>query len=257
MSQKKAEEYFNFLAKLGLTKHYGSLDATQELLDMTGIKSGQRVIDLGCGVGATPVYLAQELQSQIIGMDLIESMLHRAQERAAAFLVLDLTPFLAADARYLPFPDNCFDVVLLESVIVFFKNKVRAIQEYFRVLKPGGSLGFTEMTWLKPPTQSYVDLFLKSAFVTSHQMDEWKGFLTEAGFENVVGQEYAIDPSRESKGRFKRYGSGFLIKTITRTIKLLLTDKSARAFFKDGTSGLSKDILEYVGYGVYAGQKPL
>jgi ubiquinone/menaquinone biosynthesis C-methylase UbiE len=256
MPSKRAEDYFNFLAKIGLTKHYGSQDATEELVELTRIKSGQRVIDLGCGAGATPVNLAKQLKIPVIGADLIESMLYRSQERAAAFQVLELTPFLAADARQLPFPENCFDVVLLESVIVFFEDKVGALKEYARVLKPGGYLGFTEMTWLKPPTQAYVDLFLNVAFVTALQERGWKELLAEAGFINVVGSNSAIDPSRESKGRFKRYGTSFVLKTIPRMIKLILTDKSTRSFFKDGTSGLSRDILTYVGYGVFAGQKP-
>lgn len=256
MSPKRAEDYFNFLAKVGLTKHYGSLDATMELIELTGIRSGQRVIDLGCGAGATPVNLAKQLGTPVIGADLIEPMLHRCQERAAAFQVLDLTAFLAADARVLPFPDNFFDVVLLESVIVFFEDKVSALREYARVLKPGGYLGFTEMTWLKPPPQAYVDLFVNAAFVTTTEEESWKEMLTEAGFINVAGNSYAINPSRESKGRFQRYGQRSMFKTFSRMIKLILTDKSTRSFYKDGTSSVSRDIINYVGYGVYAGQKP-
>jgi len=256
MPPKHPEDYFNFLAKIGLTKHYGSLDATMELIEATGIKAGQRVMDIGCGVGATPVNLAKQLGTQVIGSDLIESMLYRSKERAAAYQVLHLTPFLAADARYLPFPENCFDVVLLESVNVFFEDKAAALREYARVLKSGGYLGFTEMTWLKPPTQAYVDLFKNAAFVTALQACEWKELLIETGFLNVIGNGYAINPSRESKGRFQRYGRRFVFKTIPRTIKLILTDKSTRSFFKDGTSGLSRDVLDYVGYGIFAGQKP-
>ena len=256
MPPKNAEDYFNFLAEVGLTKQYGSLDATQELLEMTGVKAGQRVIDIGCGVGATPVYLAQRLGTQVIGSDLIESMLYRSRERAARYQIQDLTPFLAADARFLPFPDNCFDVLLLESVNVFFEDKVAAFKEYARVLRSGGYLGFTEMVWLKPPKQIYEDLFRKAAFVIAHQADDWKSLLAEAGYSNIVGNQHRIDPSRESKGRFQRYGLSVVFKTIPRMIKLVLTDKSSRSFFKDGTSGLDRDVLDYVGYGVFAGQKP-
>ena len=110
MPPKSAEDYFNFLAKIGLTKHYGSLDATRELVELTGLEAGQRVIDLGCGAGATPVNLAQELGTTVYGSDLVEAMLHRSQERAAALQVLDLTPFVAADARalqpHLSIPDQ-------------------------------------------------------------------------------------------------------------------------------------------------------
>jgi ubiquinone/menaquinone biosynthesis C-methylase UbiE len=183
-------------------------------------------------------------------------MLHRSQERAKALQVSALTPFLAADARHLPFPDNCFDVVLLESVIVFFEEKVEALKELARIIKPGGYLGFTEMTWLQTPTQDYVDLFMNAAFVTAHQEEGWKELLVKADFVNVTGKGSPIDPARESKGRFKRYGNSFVFKTIPRMIKLILTDKTSRSFFKDGTSGLSRDILTYVGYGVYAGRKP-
>jgi len=256
MPPKRPEDYFNFLAKVGLTKHYGSLDATMELIQATGIKAGQRVIDIGCGVGATPVNLAQQIGTPVIGSDLIESMLYRCRERAAAYQVLHLTPFLAADARDLPFPGNCFDAVLLESVNVFFEDKTTVLKEYARVLRPGGYLGFTEMTWLQPPTKVYVDLFKNAAFVTALEESGWKDLLVESGFVNVIGNSYSINPSRESKGRFERYGTSFIFKTIPRTIKLILSDKSARSFFKDGTNGLSKDVFDYVGYGIFVAQKP-
>jgi ubiquinone/menaquinone biosynthesis C-methylase UbiE len=255
MPAKRAEDYFEFLAKLGLTKHYGSLDATRELAELTQIQPGQLVLDLGCGVGATPVYLAKESGFQIIGADLVESMLYRARERANKYQVLDNTAFLTADARVLPFPENCFDVVLLESVNVFFEDKLAAFKEYLRIIKPGGYIGITEMTWLKPPKEAYVELFSNVAFATAHQAGGWIELLKEAGFENVAGNGYPIKPTRESKGRFKRYGRGFVLKIIGRMLRLFLTDKKSRSFFQDGTSGLSKDIITYVGYGVFVGQK--
>ena len=256
MAAKRAEDYFDFLAKIGLTKHYGSLDATLELVELTQIKSDQKVLDLGCGVGATPVYLAKESGYQIIGADLVESMLYRARERADEYRVQDKTAFLAADARMLPFPDNCFDVLLLESVNVFFNNKLAAFKEYLRVIKSGGYIGITEMTWLKPPIKAYVELFSTAAFATALQAEGWKKLLSEAGFENVTGNSYSIDSARESKGRFERYGRGFVLKIIGRMLKLVLTDKKSRSFFQDGNSGLSKEIIKFVGYGVFVGQKP-
>lgn len=256
MSATRAEDYFEFLAKLGLTKHYGSLDATLELAEITQIKPGQLVLDLGCGVGATPVYLAKASGFNIIGADLVEPMLYRALEKAAEQQVQNKTAFLAADARVLPFPNDCFDVVLLESVNVFFDDKIAAFKEYLRVIKPGGYLGITEMTWLKEPTQAYVELFKNAAFATALETDGWKALLTEAGFDHVSGTGYSINPSRESQGRFERYGRGVVLKTIGRMLKLILTDKGSRSFFQNGTSGLSRDMINYVGYGVFAGRKP-
>ncbi|MFN2113744.1 MAG: class I SAM-dependent methyltransferase [Anaerolineales bacterium] len=256
MPAERAEDYFEFLAKLGLTKHYGSLDATRELVQRTGIQSGQLVLDLGCGVGATPVFLAQEIAPRLVGADLIENMLHEARQRALRHQVGDLASFLAADARSLPFRDDCFDVVLLESVNVFFDDKSAALREYARVIKPGGYLGITEMTWLQPPTQAYQEMFKRVAFVTAHLEGEWKDLIERAGFIDVNGSSQRIDPGRESKSRFQRYGLANVLGTLPRIIKLLLTDRSSRMFFKDGTSNLSRDIMDYVGYGVFSGKKP-
>lgn len=72
----------------------------------------------------------------------------------------------------------------------------------------------------------------------------------------MVGNGYPINMTRESKGRFERYSRGFVLKIILRMLKLILTDKASRSFFQDGTGGLSKDIIQYVGDGVFVGQKP-
>ena len=59
MPSEIARDYFEFIAKLGMTKHYGSMEATRELAELCHIGSGQLVLDVGCGVGATPVHLAK------------------------------------------------------------------------------------------------------------------------------------------------------------------------------------------------------
>ena len=257
MAGKRAVEYFEFLAKLGVTKHYGSLDATRELAKLCQIGPGQAVLDLGCGVGATPVYLARELGGQVVGADLIEGMVQKARVWAEEHHVQNKTAFIAADARVLPFSDNTFDVLLLESVNVFFEDKLSAFREYVRVIRPGGYLGITEMTWLQTPREDYEEIFLNAAFVTALEKSGWLDLFVKAGLENVTGYDSPIDVSRESKGRLERYGRGTMLKVILRMLKMILTDKSSRSFFKDGSSGLSRDTLDYVGYGVYTGKKPI
>ena len=59
MSAEIARDYFEFIADLGMTKHYGSMEATRELVEMCRIGDGKYVLDVGCGVGATPCYLAK------------------------------------------------------------------------------------------------------------------------------------------------------------------------------------------------------
>ncbi|NQS92250.1 MAG: class I SAM-dependent methyltransferase [Chloroflexi bacterium] len=106
MSANRAKEYFEFLAEMGLTKHYGSLDTTRKLANLCQIGPGQAVLDLGCVVGATPVFLTREMGSQVIGADLIEGMVQISHLRAEKYKVQNKTAFITADARVLPFLDN-------------------------------------------------------------------------------------------------------------------------------------------------------
>ena len=51
-------EYFEFIADLGITKHGGSIQATRELVELCRIEEGKYVLDVGCGVGATPAWIS-------------------------------------------------------------------------------------------------------------------------------------------------------------------------------------------------------
>jgi len=145
-------DYFEFIARLVTTKHYGSMDPTRALVDMCHIGSEHMVLDVGCGVGATPCYLAKAVGCRVMGVDLLDSMVKRSRQRARAEGVEDRVEFQVADARNLPFEDNSFDAVIMESLNVFFDHKVQAMSEYVRVCRPGGYVGITGMTWLQPPS---------------------------------------------------------------------------------------------------------
>lgn len=66
MSSEEARNYFEFIANLGLTKHYGSMEATRELVELCRIGNGQYVLDVGCGA-AIPV-LKSDLKSTAHGL---------------------------------------------------------------------------------------------------------------------------------------------------------------------------------------------
>jgi len=55
-----AEQFFDFAAEVGFTKHLGGVEATEKLVELCHIKAGSYVLDVGCGAGATPAYLAKK-----------------------------------------------------------------------------------------------------------------------------------------------------------------------------------------------------
>lgn len=255
MSSEIARDYFEFIASLGYTKHHGSMEATRELVELCRIGNGQYVLDVGCGVGATPSYLAKAVGCRVMGVDLVDKMVEQSRQRAKVEGVEDLVEFRVADARKLPFEDSLFDVVITESVNIFFHNKVQVMREYIRVAKRGGYVGMTEMTWLRLPSPKMEDAFKGMADARALDASGWKHVMEEAGLTDVVGSAHRIDIPLESKGRIERYGRWGIMKVLLKILALVLSDRRSRQIMKDGVGALSKDLLDVVGYGVYAGRK--
>ena len=62
--------YFNLLADIGHTKHIGGLKATARLMELIAPQSGDRVLDVGCGVGIAPVFMARQFGCYVTGVDI-------------------------------------------------------------------------------------------------------------------------------------------------------------------------------------------
>jgi len=255
MSSQTATDYFDFIANLGMTKHYGSLAATRELVDMCRIGQDSYVLDVGCGVGATPSILAKEVGCRVMGVDLLDKMVEQSRARAKADGIEDRVDFKVADARELPFEDDLFDAVISESVNIFFSDKQQAMREYVRVTKAGGYVGMTEMTWLKPPSPRVEQSFRDMVYAHALDASGWKEVLVGAGLVDVVGDAQRMDVSSESKGRLERYGGRGIVKVLLRMVSLMVRDRRARQFVRDGSGAVSKDLPHVVGFGVYAGRK--
>jgi phosphatidylethanolamine/phosphatidyl-N-methylethanolamine N-methyltransferase len=99
-------------------------------------KAGPNILEIGVGTGLVlPYYPAH---SRVIGVDLSEHMLQRAQEKARALPHVKL--IAAMDACRLGFADEQFDAVAFPFVITLVPNPEQALNEALRVLKPGGLL---------------------------------------------------------------------------------------------------------------------
>jgi ubiquinone/menaquinone biosynthesis C-methylase UbiE len=253
--EEEAMGYFEFLAKVGLTKHLGSMEATRKLIEMSRIRSGHFILEVGCGVGATVSYLVKSFGCRVVGLDVVERMIVQAQERARAERVESRVRFTVADARKLPFENDLFDAVIMESVNVFFEDKVGAMNEYVRVTKPGGFVGITEMTWLETPSAHVEEYYERVVYAKALEADGWKKLLEDAGLEKVVGSAHRVGIPEEARGRIERYGCSGMMRVLWKTLGLLFKDRETREFLKDVTGSLPRDLMEDIGYGVYVGRK--
>ena len=253
--RKIQRDYFDMLAEIGVTKHLGSLSATDDMLNQCHIDENSLVLDVGCGIGLTPCYIVKKYNCRVIGVDLMPKMIKRANQEAKRRRVTEHTEFLVADAQNLPFPDSYFDAVIIESVNVFITIPLIAFREYVRITKPGSYVGMNESTWLEPPSQKAVEYF-RTIGATIHQKEEWGALMSAAGLERINAQAYKLNLRQEAKGRYQRFGLKSLLLTVYRAIKVLLRDSYSRNTLKSATQQAPGLVADILGYGVYVGKKP-
>jgi tocopherol O-methyltransferase len=109
-----------------------------------------QILDAGCGIGGSSLYLADRLKATVTGITLSPVQAARATARAQSASLSDRTHFQVADAQNMPFADNSFDLVWSLESGEHMSDKERFLQECYRVLKPGGKLLFA--TWCHRPT---------------------------------------------------------------------------------------------------------
>jgi len=99
---------------------------------------GGRVLEVGVGTGISlPLYGAH---LRIFGTDISEAMLAKARRRVAEFNLENVEGLAVMDAEKLEFSDNSFDVVMAQYVVTAVPNPEAALDEFARVLRPGGEL---------------------------------------------------------------------------------------------------------------------
>jgi SAM-dependent methyltransferase len=246
---------------MGITKHLGSHNVTLELIERCRIGEGSYVLDVGCGVGATPSFLAKELGCRVVGVDITPKMIERARARVDQESLSGLVELRVADARALPFEDDTFDAVICESVVVFLDDKQRAVDEFVRVTRPGGYVGMTEVTLLKPTDdQEFMAYMTRVAGIRGEMLpkEEWVPYLHDAGLEDIVAAARQLDLREEAKARLRRYRARDMLAALARLPKMWFGDADAKAFLREtfgGVKHVRKETFEFMGYGVYVGRK--
>lgn len=116
----------------------GGLERTQHALSMCRLPAGARVLDVGCGLGATVDWL-RRWECAAFGLERSRRLLAERDVTARNW------PFIEADAARLPFSDGVFDLVLAECVLSLIEDPARMLAECRRVTAPGAWLVLTDL----------------------------------------------------------------------------------------------------------------
>jgi len=99
---------------------------------------GGRILEVGVGTGISLPDYSRE--NKLFGVDISESMLRKAQDRVTELGLDNVEGLAVMDAEHLDFPDDSFDVVVAQYVVTAVPNPEAALDEFVRVLKPGGEI---------------------------------------------------------------------------------------------------------------------
>jgi ubiquinone/menaquinone biosynthesis C-methylase UbiE len=165
-----------------------------DLIAVADLRSGQRVLDVACGTGVVTKLAAERVggTGAVAGLDVNPGMLAVARSQAPPNFPID---WHQANADSMQLPDETFDVVLCQMGLQFVSNKLAALREMRRVLKPGGRVlvnvpgpkpaMFAVLTdasarYLGPKAASFGALVF-----SMHDVDELTELMRSAGFREV------------------------------------------------------------------------
>ena len=139
--QETADIYDSGVSERLGKSRWGIETLTRLLLRDMVFKPHPKVLDLACGTGLSTFQLIDWLDGvgEFHGLDFSSEMIRKAEENAAELGYS--VDFLVGDAEKLDYPDDSFDAVISNMSFQMFPDKLKALKEAFRVLRPGGMIG--------------------------------------------------------------------------------------------------------------------
>ena len=177
------------------------------------LKPGERVLDIGSGIGGPARWFAAKYDVQVTGVDLTPEFCAAAEALNAATGLADRVRILNGSALALPVPDGAFDAAYSQNVIMNIADKKQFYREAFRALRPGGRLALSNLC-AGPQGEPYFPVPWATTRDTSFLAtpDEMRADLVAAGF--AIAEFHDITPEmREAQRRTReRIDKGDLLK---------------------------------------------
>jgi cyclopropane fatty-acyl-phospholipid synthase-like methyltransferase len=175
--------------------------ATQEIAAQLALEPGERVLDIGSGIGGPARWFAARCGVHVTGVDLTPEFCAAAEVLNAATGLADRVRIVPGSALALPVPDGAFDAAYSQNVIMNIADKKQFYREAFRALRPGGRLALSNLC-AGPAGEPYFPVPWATTRDTSFLAtpDEMRADLLAAGFE--IAEFRDITPAmREAQRR--------------------------------------------------------
>ena len=194
----------------GIKSHVEALNNMNRILaEKLRIKPGDKILDAGCGVGASAIWLAKNYDVEVVGITLSELQCKKANDFAGKEGVSNRVRFYVMDFSNTTFPNTNFDIVWGLESVCYAPDKRAFVKEVYRILREGGKLivadGFINKKDISKLNRFFLNNWLKGWKVPSLAgVSDFNKYLEEEGFKNINFTDITKNIFPSSREIFKR-----------------------------------------------------
>lgn len=238
--------------------HEALLNTNRFMAKQAKMTSDLKVLDAGCGIGGSVVWLAKYLKAKVTGISISPKQIEKAKALSTKYHLDDLIHFELMDYLDTNFADETFDVVWAIESVCHAKNKKDFLKEACRVLKKGGRVivadGFLKKTPVTAKEKQIVFDFYKGMLVPNlSSFHQFKQYMEAIGFKNIK----VFDKTKEALPSSKRlhiiarlmYPFLYIATKIHLLPRILLDNCIAGIVQYEGVK------INLAGYGIFYGEK--
>lgn len=165
----------------------GGLESTSRFFENFDLKPGQKVLDVGCGIGGGDFLLAEKFGVDVLAMDLSANMIGIAWERAVDYQDLNVR-FEIGDIKTQDYPKNTFDFIYSRDTLLHIDCKNVLFARFKDWLKPGGKVFITDYCCGPKPWSDNYEKYVEQRGYNLMTVPEYGKLFTDLGFVNVQAE---------------------------------------------------------------------
>jgi cyclopropane fatty-acyl-phospholipid synthase-like methyltransferase len=221
------------------------LKMNQIVFDIAKIKQNDLVLDAGCGVGGSVIWLAKSKGSKVIGISLVGNEIELAKKFSQENNVDNLTNFKVMDMTNTDFDNRSFDVIITIESLCYVINKSNFVREAFRILQHDGRVIVTDYfskDEVSKEEHYYIQQINKSSFIDICSQNEFQNILKENGFRNIQLHNLSYNVKKSYESGIDKL-SQLLTKTNDPFLKKIIKEERNRNILENFC--MTNQILNY------------
>ena len=188
--------------------HYGGVHVVEVLADKAAIRCEHHVLDVCSGMGGPARWVAYRYGCRVTGLDFTESRVEAAKRLTRRVRLDHVVDFVHGDATAMPLPDSRYDVLIGQESWLHIPDKAALIRQCARVVKPAGTIAFTDIVLRAELTRSEEERFAAEMHAPNvASADRYEELLAQNGFRVELRENLSEEWKRILVDRLEMYRS--------------------------------------------------